>query len=134
MKSKSLVKLPIKQAVKLEALEKFAVMPGELKKSGSIAKDFKAGVVVDKNGSPKYFIFDTYSLWDMLCAFDAKFEEHAPTEEYVLHNPAGWLIDAIETHLPINPKLASRLKKGIEEAKKLGLVPFEKIKNELGLS
>ncbi len=70
----------------------------------------------------------------MLCAFDAKFEENAPAKEYVYRNPVGWLIDAIETHLPVNPKLALKLKKGIDEARKLGLVPFEKIKHELGLS
>ena len=133
MRPKSLVKLSGREPVKLETLEKFAACPKELK-SSLAAKDFKAGVVLDKNGSPKYFIFDTCSLWDMLCAFDAKFEENVSAEEYVFHNPVGWLIDAIETHLPINPKLVLRLKKGIEESKKLGFVPFEKIKHELGLS
>lgn len=133
MKSKSLVKLPMKQTVKLETLEKFAAIPEEFKKSGLISKDFKAGVVVDKSGSPRYFIFDTSSLWDLLCTADTKFEENVSAKEYVFHNPLGWLIDAIEARLPINPELALRLKKGIEEAKKLGLVPFEKIKHELGL-
>ena len=133
MKYKSLVKLSGREPVKLEALEKFAVVPKELKSSLAI-NDFKAGVVLDKNGSPQYFIFDTCSLWDVLCAFDAKFEENVSAKEYVFHNPVGWLIDAIEVHLPINPKLVLRLKKGIEETKKFGLVPFEKIKHELGLS
>lgn len=135
MKSKSLIKLSGRHPVKLESLEKFVAIPKEkLKKSGLNTKNFKAAVVVDKKGSPKYFIFDTYSLWDLLCTFDAKFEENASSKEYVFHNPVGWLIDAIEAHLPINPKLVLRLKKGIEEAKRLGLVPFEKIKHELGLS
>lgn len=134
MKSKSLVKLSAKTPVKLEALEKFAVPPAELKKLGLAVKDFKAGVVVDTKGSPKYFIFDTYSLWDLLCVSDAKFEENVSAKEYVFHNPLGWLIDAIEARLPINPELALKLKKGIEEAKKLGLVPFEKIKRQLGIS
>ena len=132
MKSKSLVKLSSKEPVKLELLQKFASLPEELK--SGMSKNFKAAVVVDKKGSPKYFVFDTYSMWDLLCAFDAKFEESVSSKEYVFHNPLGWLIDAIEVRLPINPKLALRLKKGIEEAKKLGLVPFEKIKHELGLS
>jgi len=134
MKPKTLVKLSKQEAVKLEALEKFESIPAELKKSGLNMKDFKAGVVVDKSGSPKYFIFDTYSLWDLLCVIDEKFEKNVSSEEYISHNPVGWLIDAIEARLPINPKLALRLKKGIEKAKKLGLVPFEKIKHELGLS
>lgn len=131
MKPKSLVKLSVKEPVKVETLEKLVSIPKELKLE---LKDFKAAVVVGKNGSPKYFVFDTYSLWDLLCAVDTKFEETVSTKEYVLHNPVGWLIDAIEEHLPINPKLALKLKKGIDEAKKLGLVPFEKIKHKLGLS
>ncbi len=120
--------------VKLELLPKFVKIPEELKKKGlAFPKKFKAAVVIDKGGVPRYFLFDTYSLGDLLCSFDEKFEEHAPDKEYVYHNPVGWLIDAIEEHLPINPKLVARLKKGIEEAKRLGLVPFEKIKRELGL-
>lgn len=134
MKSKSVVKLTPQQLVKLESLKEFTTVPKELKKAGLNIKDFKAGVVVDKNGSPKYFVFDTYSLWDLLCVIDEKLEEEVSSEKYVFHNPVGWLIDAIEAHLPINPKLALKLKKGIEEAKKLGLVPFAKIKHELGLS
>lgn len=132
MKPKSLMKLSRKEPVKLEPLGKFASIPKELKKSAP--EVFKAVAVVDKKGSPRYFIFDTYALWDLLCAFDAKLEENVSPEEYVFRNPVGWLIDAIESHLPINPKLAARLRKGIKEAEKLGLVPFEKIKSELGLS
>ena len=134
MKPKLLIKLPTNGLVKLEALEKFAALPKETKAELASSKDFKAAVVTDKKGAPRYFIFDTYSLWDMLCVFDTKLEENASSREYVFHNPVGWLIDAIESHLPINPKLALRLKKGIEEAKKLGLVPFKKIKRELGLA
>lgn len=133
MKSKSLMKFAVKEPVKLVSMKKFVSLPEELKKEMS-SKKFNAAVVVNKSGSPKYFIFDTYSLWDMLCAFDTKFEEAVSSKEYVFHNPVGWLIDAIETHLPVNPKLVLRLKKGIAEAKKLGLVSFEKIKHELGLS
>lgn len=134
MKSTSLVKLSAKETVKLEALEKFASLPKELREAGLKSSHFKAAVVVDKKGSPRYFVFDTYSLWDLLCAVDAKLEEQVSAKEYVFHNPVGWLIDGIEAHLPINPKLVLRLKKGIEEAKRLGLVPFSRIKHKLGLS
>jgi hypothetical protein len=133
VRTKALVKLSAKEPVKLELMERFAALPNELKKEIS-HKNFKAGVVVDKKGSPKYFVFDTYSFWDLLCAFDTKFEESVSAKEYVFHNPVGWLIDAIETHLPLNPKLVSKLKRGILEAKKLGLVSFEKIKHELEIS
>lgn len=134
MKSKSVVKLTSKKLVKLESLKEFAAIPKELKKAGLNIKDFKAAVVAGKDGSPEYFVFDTYSLWDLLCVFDEKFEAEVSSKKYLFHNPVGWLIDAIEARLPVNPKLALKLKKGIEEAEKLGLVSFEKIKHKLGLS
>ena len=134
MKTKSLVKGSIKEQVKLESLQKFAIIPKHLKKTGLLPSDFKAAVVNDKKGFPKYFIFDTYSLWDLLCAIDTKYEEQVSNKEYVFNNPVGWLIDAIEAKLPINPKLAIKLKKGIEEAKKMGFIPFEKLTDELNLS
>jgi len=109
--------------------------PKALKASGlAFAKDFKAAVVIDQAGSPRYFVFDTYSLWDILCAADEKLEARLPTREYVLRNPIGWLIDAIEAHLPLNPKLIARLKKGVEEAHRVGVVPFERIKQAFGLT
>ena len=135
MKPSSIVKLSSKALVRLESLDKFVRMPKELKTSGlAFSKDFKAGVVVDVKGSPKYFVFDTASLWDLLCAIDEKYEANVSTKEYVLHNPVGWLIDEIEAHMPLNPKLIAKLKKGIKEAEKLGLVPYEKVKHELGLN
>ncbi|MEW5759116.1 MAG: hypothetical protein AB1755_06625 [Candidatus Omnitrophota bacterium] len=135
MHSKSIIKLPAKEMVKLEALEKFVEAPKELKKFGlAYPKDFKGAVIKDRNGAPKYFVFDTYSLWDFLCAIDTKLEAQVSSKEYVFHNPVGWLIDAIEECLPLNPKLITKLKKGIDEAKKLGLVPFDKIKHKLGLA
>ena len=135
MKPLRAVKLPAKTVVQVKALEKFAAIPSKLKNSGlAFPKEFKAAVVVDKKGTPKYFVFDTPSLWDLLCAIDTQLEEKTSAKEYVFNNPVGWLIDGIEERLPLNPKFVVKLKKGIDEAKKLGLVPFAKIKSELGLS
>jgi len=134
MKSKSLVKLTVKEPVRVERLTRFASLPKGVKAALARPKDFKAAVVVDKDGSPRYFVFDTYSLWDFLCAVDEAFEERTSANEYVLHNPVGWLVDAIEAHLPLHPTLVRRLKKGVEEATKLGVVPLERIEEELGLS
>lgn len=134
MKNKSLIKLPAKEPVKLESLNKFVEIPKEIKSKGlAFPKDFKAGVFLDKHGVPKYFLFDSRSLWDLFCVFDEKFEKSVSDKEYVFHNPFGWLIDSIEEHLPLNPKFVAKLKKSIEEAKRFGYVPFEKIKRELGL-
>ena len=135
MKSKALVKSSGKAPVKVVALKSFADVPKDLKRAGlAHANEFKAAVVIDTAGSPQYFVFDTYSLWDVLCAADEKLEARLPAREYVLRNPVGWLIDAIEAHLPLNPKLIARLKKGIEEANRLGIVPFERIKQVFGLT
>ena len=134
-KSKGLVKIAPKDPVRVVSLQAFANAPHALKAAGlAHAKDFKAAMVVDHAGTPRYVVFDTYSLWDVLCAADEKLEARLPAREYVLRNPVGWLIDAIEAHLPLNPKLVARLKKGIEEAGRVGVVPFERVKRALGLA
>lgn len=132
--SRSLAKRSNRKAVKLEALGQFVRMPKEFKKGLAFPKEFRAGVVVDKENSPRYFVFDAPSLWDMLCVFDEKFEKVASTEEYVRHNPFGWLIDAIESILPLNPKLVVKLKQGVAQAEALGFAPFRKIMRQLGLT
>lgn len=134
MKAKSLLKVSGKAPVRVMSLRSFAALPASVKASLAFPKDFKAGVIVDKHGSPRYVVFDSRSLWDLLCAVDTTLEAQVSDEAYVRHNPVGWLIDAIEAHLPLNPKVVTKLKKGLEEAQRLGVVPFERIKQQLGLS
>ena len=133
MKAKSLAKRPPREPVKVEPMSRFATLPKVLKTRLAFPKESKATVVVDTEGSPRYFSFDTQSLWDVLCAIDTVFEEQVPDAEYVLRNPVGWLIDAIEARLPVSPKIVAKLKKGLEEATRLGTVPFETVKQHLGL-
>ena len=133
MAAKSLVKLSGKHAVRMAPLKRFVPLPRAVKASLAFPKDFKAGVVMDSRGTPRYFVFDVQSFWDLLCAVDTAWEANVSDKAYVFHNPVGWLIDAIETHLPLNPKVVAKLKKGLDEAKRLGVVPFEKIKRQLGL-
>lgn len=101
-----------------------------------LGKGSKAAVVIDKNGAPQVFIFDTFALLDMLSKIDESLVDRLSTQEY--HNksvnPAGWLIDKIESKLPLNPNFILSLKKAIAEAKKKGWIPFEKIQQELGLT
>ncbi len=123
--------LPIKaRLAKLIPFDKVA--PSSVFK---LSKDSKAGVIVDKDGAPQVFIFDTFALLDVLSKIDEALVDRLSTEEY--HdksvNPAGWLIDKIESKLPINPDFIVSLKKSIAEAKKKGWIPFEKIQQELGL-
>jgi len=99
-------------------------------------KGSKAGVVVDKEGAPKVFIFDTFALLDVLSKIDEALVDRLSTEEYHNEtiNPAGWLIDKIEAKLPLNPNFILSLKNSLAEAKKKGWIPFEKIEQELGLA
>lgn len=133
MKAKPLVKPPAREPVRVEALSRFAKLSKSLKSRLAFPKSFKSAVVVDKSGSPRYFVFDTYSLWDLLCAVDTAFEERTPDNVYVFDNPVGGLIDVIESHLPLDPDLVAKLKGGLEEAKSLGTIPFETVERRLGL-
>ena len=98
-------------------------------------KDSRAGIIVDKNGIPQLFIFDTPAFLDVLGTFDEALVDHLSDEEYhsKTANPAGWLIDEIEAKLPPNPKFVQSLKDAIEEAKRKGWVSFSKIQKNLGL-
>jgi len=100
-----------------------------------LEKSSRAGVVLDRDGAPQLFIFDTFALLDVLSKIDESLVDRLTSEEYHSKsvNPAGWLIDEIESRLPVNPKYANALLKGIEEAKQKGFIPFEKIKAEFGL-
>ena len=100
-----------------------------------LEKSSRAGVVVDRDGVPHFFIFDTSAFLDVLSRIDESLVDRLPSEEYHSKkaNPAGWLIDEIETRLPLNPKYILSLKKALEETKKKGWVPFEKIERELNL-
>ena len=133
VKSRALRNVSAKTLVRVEAVEHWASLPAALKRALAFPKEFKAGVVVDSAGAPRYFVFDTGSLWDFLCAVDEQLEAEVPPKAYISRNPVGWLVDAIESHLPLAPKLVAKLKRGIEESRRLGVVPFERVKQQLGL-
>ena len=99
-------------------------------------KGSKAAVVMDKDGKPQLFLLDTFALLDVLSAIDEPLVEKLSNEEYVSKsvNPAGWLIDEIESKLPVNPAFISSLEKAIEESNKKGWIPFSKIEADLNFS
>lgn len=128
-KSQSLLPNKLKDA-KLVPWQKVAPLSVfKLKKSS------RAGVVLDANGTPHLFIFDTLALLDILSEIDEKLVDRLPVSEYHSKsvNPAGWLIDELESRLPLNPKYIRSLKDAIDEANKKGWVPFSKIQKELEL-
>lgn len=96
----------------------------------------RAGIVVDKNGAPQLFIFDTFALLDVLSKIDEQLVDKLSSAEY--HNksinPSGWLIDKIEARLPLDTKYIQSLRDSIAEAQKKGWIPFEQIERELSLA
>ena len=99
-------------------------------------KGSRAGIILDKHGAPQLFIFDTFALLDVLSKIDEALVDRVSTKEYHSKsvNPAGWLIDEIETRLPLKPEFVQSLKDAVDEANKKGWVPFSKIQRELGLA
>ena len=124
--------LPAKlKSVKLLSFGKIA--PASVFK---LTKGSNAAVVVDKKGAPRIFLFDAFALLDVLSAIDEALVDRLSAKEY--HdksvNPAGQLIDLIESKLPLNPDFVASLKKSIAEAGKKGWVPFEALEKKLGLA
>lgn len=101
----------------------------------NLGKSSRAGVVLDKEGTPQLFIFDTFALLDVLSEIDEKLVDRLSTTDYHSKsvNPAGWLIDEIEARLPLNPEYIQSLKDAIDEANKKGWIPFSKLQKELRL-
>ncbi len=99
----------------------------------NLEKNSRAGVVIDKAGTPQMFIFDTNALLDVLSEIDEALVDKLTTKDYhsKKYNPAGWLIDEVESSLPVNPNYVKTLKSAIDEANKKGWIPFEQIKNNL---
>lgn len=100
-----------------------------------LQKGSRAGVIVNRNGVPQLFVFDTPAFLDVLSAIDEALLDRLSDEEY--NNPkiniAGYLLDEVEARLPLNPKFVQSLKDAIEEAKKKGWISFPKIQRTFGL-
>lgn len=100
-----------------------------------IEKGSRAGVVVDRAGVPRVFVFDTAALLDVLSAIDERLVDQLPDEAYHSKdaNPAGWLIDELETKLPLSKAYVQSLKDAIAEAERKGWIPFEAVERTLHL-
>ena len=115
------------------------LIPGNKFKSLNVfklSKRAKAAVVLDEEGRPHFFLFDTVAFLDIFSQIDEALVDKLPIEEYHSKtiNPAGYLIDELESRLPLNPKFVASLKAAIEEADKKGWIPFSKIQTDLGLT
>ena len=98
-----------------------------------LSRGSKAGVVFDRGGMPRVFVFDTFALLDVLSAVDARLLDRLSDEEYHSKdaNPAGWLIDELEAKLPVRESYLQSLKAAIAEATRKGWVPFDAVERAL---
>src|SRR3989344_7475566 len=101
-----------------------------------LSKGSRAGVVVDREGTPRLFVFDTFALLDVLSEIDEKLVDTLSHEAYASKetNPAGWLIDELESKLPLSEAYADKLRDALKEAEEKGWVPLSKIEHELELA
>lgn len=129
VKAKSLLPAKLKDA---KLLPWSKMIPSSVFK---LKKGSRAGVVVDQNGVPHLFIFDTFALLDILSEIDEKLVDRLVAKDYhsKLVNPAGWLIDELESRLPLNPGYIKSLKDAIDEADRKGWIPFSKVEKEFNL-
>ncbi len=70
-------------------------------------------VMVDKKGVPLGFVFGRDSFISFLEYIDSEFEKRVEDPKVAYDNPAGRLIDLIESKLPLNPKFVKDLKSSI---------------------
>lgn len=129
VKAKSLLPAKLKDAKLLPWSKMIPSFVFKLKRGS------RAGVVVDQDGIPHLFIFDTFALLDILSEIDERLVERLPVKDYhsKVINPAGWLIDELESRLPLNPGYIKSLKDAIDEADRKGWVSFSKIQKEFGI-
>lgn len=97
------------------------------------SKKSRAGIVVDRKGAPLLFIFDTLAFLDVLSEIDEELVDRLSSKDYHSKdaNLAGWIIDEIETKLPLRKEYSASLKEAIAEAREKGWVPFEKIDQDV---
>ena len=129
IKSKSLLPLKTK-GYRATPFHKISYLKGI-----EIDKKSKAAVVLDNDDVPRFFIFDTFALLDALSQIDEALVDRLSPEDYHSKkiNPSGWLIDEIESKLPLKKSFVLSLKKALKQGQKDGWIPFSQIKLDLGL-
>ena len=83
----------------------------------SLPKSFGAAVGFDKDKRPAWFLFDSYSFWELLCQIDEKLFETLPDKEYD-SNLVGKLIDEIESKWPFTKEDREQIKREYKSALK----------------
>lgn len=104
-----------KKVISLPASAKLAPFADFARQAGVKFKDSGSLVISDKDNNPKIFVFDAYSLWDLLCNLDERLEKVLSSKEYIFKNPVGWLIDTIEGQLPARPEVLAEIEEARQE-------------------
>jgi hypothetical protein len=94
-----------------------------------LENESKSAVILDKKGVPQLFVFDTFALLDILSEIDERLVDRLSDKDYYSKkaNPAGWLIDQIESLLPLKEEYIESLKQAIKEAEEKGWIPLESL-------
>jgi len=90
-------------------------------------------VMVDKTGIPLGFVFGRDSFISFLEYIDNEFEKRIEDPKLAYDNPAGKLIDLIETKLPLNPKFVKDLKSSISKTRKSDWISLDEISYSLNV-
>lgn len=98
-----------------------------------ISKKSRAAIVVDRRNVPLLFVFDTFAFLDVLSKIDEELVDRLSSKQYHSRkiNPAGWVIDEIESKLPLRKDYILSLKKAINEAKEKGWIPVDRIEKDV---
>ena len=115
-KSRSLgkTKLPVPTKPDVGHFSKFASHAGGI----SLPERFRAAVAFDSEKRPRWFLFDMFAFWELLCRVDEVLAETLPNEEYFSKNPVGGLIDKLEGRWPFKEESKAAIRREYERALK----------------
>ena len=87
----------------------------------------ETSVIMDKNRNPQGFVFGRNAFITMLEHIDGEFEKRVTDQKKYFDNPAGKLIDAIESKLPLNEDFVNKLKLIISTTNKSDYISIDEI-------
>lgn len=87
----------------------------------------ETSVILDKNKNPLGFVFGRDAFITMLEHIDDEFEKRVTDQKKYFDNPAGKLIDAIESKLPLNENFVNKLKLIIATTDKSDYISIDEI-------
>lgn len=112
-------------------MNKLVPFKNVFRKTEKIPSLSETSVVVDKKGVPLGFVFGRDSFIAFLEHLDTEFEKRVSDPHVAYDNPAGKLIDLIESKLPLRKEFVQELEKSIRETRKKDWIPFADVVRSL---